>query len=127
MLLLYRRDVSVLQCVIYFDSFIITTFVFFSSRRRHTRCALVTGVQTCALPIYGDRHEGSPAPDLAQDAAEVVILDGNQPAEPDQHRRNVPGLLGHDDRPVVLHVDGKRLAVVEIGRESSRERMSQYV
>src|SRR3546814_8845258 len=28
------------------------TFVFFfSSRRRHTRCALVTGVQTCALPI----------------------------------------------------------------------------
>src|SRR3546814_3472016 len=28
---------------------------FFSSRRRHTRCALVTGVQTCALPIslYG--------------------------------------------------------------------------
>src|SRR3546814_5319164 len=27
---------------------------FFSSRRRHTRCALVTGVQTCALPIYMD-------------------------------------------------------------------------
>src|SRR3546814_4652871 len=25
---------------------------FFSSIRRHTRCALVTGVQTCALPIY---------------------------------------------------------------------------
>src|SRR3546814_11897925 len=36
---------------------------FFSSRRRHTRCALVTGVQTCALPIFiahrsggGERH-----------------------------------------------------------------------
>src|SRR3546814_2805762 len=27
------------------------SYVFFSSRRRHTRCALVTGVQTCALPI----------------------------------------------------------------------------
>src|SRR3546814_9486455 len=25
---------------------------FFTSRRRHTRCALVTGVQTCALPIF---------------------------------------------------------------------------
>src|SRR3546814_1639176 len=25
---------------------------FFSSRRRHTSCALVTGVQTCALPIW---------------------------------------------------------------------------
>src|SRR3546814_9746455 len=27
---------------------------FFSSRRRHTRCALVTGVQTCALPISNE-------------------------------------------------------------------------
>src|SRR3546814_13228079 len=26
--------------------------LYFSSRRRHTRCALVTGVQTCALPIF---------------------------------------------------------------------------
>src|SRR3546814_1224330 len=31
-------------------SFVCCCF-FFSSRRRHTRCALVTGVQTCALPI----------------------------------------------------------------------------
>src|SRR3546814_3825360 len=31
-----------------------TCFVF-SNRRRHTRCALVTGVQTCALPICGAR------------------------------------------------------------------------
>src|SRR3546814_15857498 len=29
----------------------LSSFFFFSSRRRHTRCALVTGVQTCALPI----------------------------------------------------------------------------
>src|SRR3546814_4078561 len=29
-------------------------FCFFSSRRRHTICALVTGVQTCALPILTD-------------------------------------------------------------------------
>src|SRR3546814_9948646 len=29
-----------------------TVLFFVSSRRRHTRCALVTGVQTCALPIY---------------------------------------------------------------------------
>src|SRR3546814_10051279 len=33
-------------CVVYVIVF------FFSIRRRHTRCALVTGVQTCALPIY---------------------------------------------------------------------------
>src|SRR3546814_7797044 len=30
---------------------LVYSFFFFSSRRRHTRCALVTGVQTCALPI----------------------------------------------------------------------------
>src|SRR3546814_9514064 len=30
---------------------ILCLIVFFSSSRRHTRCALVTGVQTCALPI----------------------------------------------------------------------------
>src|SRR3546814_4091037 len=29
----------------------VSSVFFFSSRRRHTRCALVTGVQTCALPI----------------------------------------------------------------------------
>src|SRR3546814_8257999 len=35
---------------------------FFSSRRRHTRCALVTGVQTCALPIFafGSIRKGKP-------------------------------------------------------------------
>src|SRR3546814_3900867 len=31
---------------------------FFSSRRRHTRCALVTGVQTCALPIWSRGARG---------------------------------------------------------------------
>src|SRR3546814_5821775 len=30
---------------------------FFSSRRRHTRCALVTGVQTCALPISRGKRQ----------------------------------------------------------------------
>src|SRR3546814_7619677 len=34
-----------------FETSSVFIFVFFSSRRRHTRCALVTGVQTCALPI----------------------------------------------------------------------------
>src|SRR3546814_5554441 len=40
--------------IYFFCSCVVTTFFcffFFSSRRRHTRCALVTGVQTCALPI----------------------------------------------------------------------------
>src|SRR3546814_4799901 len=36
-------------CVLFYV--IVVLYFFFSSRRRHTRCALVTGVQTCALPI----------------------------------------------------------------------------
>src|SRR3546814_18598629 len=40
--------------MMYLDCFVLwLLFFFFSSRRRHTRCALVTGVQTCALPITG--------------------------------------------------------------------------
>src|SRR3546814_13669856 len=70
------------------------SFVFFfvSSRRRHTRCALVTGVQTCALPIYlypqrrsrrliGQRDEVAPADfhridaDLARRLVEQGLAD----------------------------------------------------
>src|SRR3546814_14291311 len=40
-------------------------FCFYSSRRRHTRCALVTGVQTCALPIL-----------RIEDAEEIRLLNG---------------------------------------------------
>src|SRR3546814_5281614 len=36
---------------------------FFSSRRRHTRCALVTGVQTCALPICATASSNPVQPD----------------------------------------------------------------
>src|SRR3546814_5423758 len=43
MLLMWLSVARIIYCVVFF----------FSSRRRHTRCALVTGVQTCALPIFG--------------------------------------------------------------------------
>src|SRR3546814_1822222 len=47
--------------------------VFFSSRRRHTGCALVTGVQTCALPISHAIHTGwFVAGDLGPAAARYV-------------------------------------------------------
>src|SRR3546814_335327 len=39
---------SIILCIFFFS----LCLFFFSSRRRHTRCALVTGVQTCALPIF---------------------------------------------------------------------------
>src|SRR3546814_17111752 len=45
---------------------------FFSSRRRHTRCALVTGVQTCALPIW--RTDTAFEAELRTPAAELDAM-----------------------------------------------------
>src|SRR3546814_2233160 len=50
-------------------------FFFFSSRRRHTRCALVTGVQTCALPISTRVHI---APQVHATARSDLALAGNE-------------------------------------------------
>src|SRR3546814_3436482 len=49
---------------------------FFSSRRRHTSCALVTGVQTCALPICFSGRPSTRVPagaTLISDAAELRV------------------------------------------------------
>src|SRR3546814_7692352 len=59
------------MCIIMYPC-AVCLFFFFSSRRRHTRCALVTGVQTCALPI-SDHHR---APRGAIVAFEAVALGG---------------------------------------------------
>src|SRR3546814_9132278 len=48
---------------------------FFSSRRLHTRCALVTGVQTCALPIFKPTQPSAFSPH-AQGKAEIRFTDG---------------------------------------------------
>src|SRR3546814_10339311 len=50
-------------------------FFFFSSRRRHTRCALVTGVQTCALPIlcYLQSKGSAAAEQVATDNAAFAL------------------------------------------------------
>src|SRR3546814_8788823 len=48
---------------------------FFSSRRRHTMCALVTGVQTCALPIFAVGAEACALGlKLGADLAKIVDL-----------------------------------------------------
>src|SRR3546814_10262489 len=53
--------------------FFYIVFFFFSSRRRHTRCALVTGVQTCALPISMSLNVKDPeAHRLAQAIAQAT-------------------------------------------------------
>src|SRR3546814_442790 len=65
---------------------------FFSSRRRHTRCALVTGVQTCALPIYlaevagADQHHAPDAARLAgpEDIRAVLAGEAEEAQRPGQ-------------------------------------------
>src|SRR3546814_10053477 len=52
--MIHCRFLIVYMCFILF----FFLFFFFSSRRRHTRCALVTGVQTCALPIFSSQFHG---------------------------------------------------------------------
>src|SRR3546814_1479281 len=72
---------------------------FLSSRRRHTRCALVTGVQTCALPIFTVATACSSSAKVFAQAARLIeagVVDA--------------ALVGG-----------------EIGRASCRERECQYV
>src|SRR3546814_5225572 len=62
---------------------------FFSSRRRHTRCALVTGVQTCALPISGMIFRE--ADELFTETGWLQVLLG-QRIEPEHHHPLVDAL-----------------------------------
>src|SRR3546814_4503701 len=106
-------------------------FFYFSSRRRHTRCALVTGVQTCALPIL-DRIRLPVG--LTLDVAPIDIISsevrGQLAAEPAALRADFiigqavrAGAFGNDE---VARVDGAGDAG-EIGRASCRDRVGQYV
>src|SRR3546814_6017894 len=75
---------------------------FLSSRRRHTRCALVTGVQTCALPI------SSGAPPRAR-------------AANDRGSRTAPGNRAQD------HTPAKRTAAVVKGRPAGSSALRRWL
>src|SRR3546814_10805126 len=101
-----------------------------SSRRRDTRCALVTGVQTCALPISIAQ---------AQEAGRYSLDNGNAGGRPhtpppleagcDELHETIRILLATLGYPVFQPL--ARSEVVEqpdeIGRASCRERVGQYV
>src|SRR3546814_5509061 len=59
---------------------------FFSSRRRHTRCALVTGVQTCALPILAADVPEAERPKLQVLRTDTALFDAV--VEPRRNRRD---------------------------------------
>src|SRR3546814_7535430 len=88
-----------------FCLFVCSGLFFFSSRRRHTRCALVTGVQTCALPISAAAFGTWPGLPLAAAGAMTSAL--------------------------VTYGIGRAIGTgplrQQIGRASCRERVCQYV
>src|SRR3546814_6900196 len=87
-------------CFVYYGVFLF----FFSSRRRHTRCALVTGVQTCALPI-SLFHLGFVVVGVPYSCQGLVNMDEISGGTP----------------------YGATTLAKEIGRASCRERVCQYV
>src|SRR3546814_6516230 len=82
---------------------------FFSSRRRHTRGALVTGVQTCALPILSIHT-------VAAGGGSILHFDGAR-------LRVGPDSAGANPGPASYRRGGP----LEIGRTACRERVWQFV
>src|SRR3546814_16865933 len=110
---------------------------FFSSRRRHTRCALVTGVQTCALPICsGQPREAEGHKQLRKclrgwsGHQRLWVLCGRNGPGNDVSCRQVSRLTSrlharltrHSRKPPSCQGVGQ-----QIGRASCRERVCQYV
>src|SRR3546814_2789571 len=96
----------------------IAYFFFFSSRRRHTRCALVTGVQTCALPICRPdcRARGAGETRRKPGAAEDAAAQGSGKAARRVRPRHLARRAPHDDRrggAGARHYFGDRKSVVE--------------
>src|SRR3546814_19133103 len=107
----------------------------FSSRRRHTRCALVTGVQTCALPI-SDHGPGADGTDVRLGARwglvdhspahrqPVAGMDRLQPPQLIDARRAQPRLPLLEDRTSV--VEGKSVSIrVDLGGRRTLNKKKQ--
>src|SRR3546814_6704610 len=109
----------------YLYMYVMSCYVVFSfmlsSRRRHTRCALVTGVQTCALPIcfgfeiFVERDLTAFTPD----AASLHAAKGCHEAH--------GAIAVHPYRPRFQPFRHTQRTSDEIGRASCRERVCQYV
>src|SRR3546814_2806835 len=95
----------------------------FSSRRRHTRCALVTGVQTCALPISAGEEGGVEGVDVGSHAVgggdgaqradtviSAVITHHADRLDRQQHREGLPDGVVEAGVANFLQIDGVGLA-----------------
>src|SRR3546814_17093432 len=94
-------------------------FFFFSSRRRHTRCALVTGVQTCALPISKALEQGQAY--SLQNKQTSVRLGASKPVLYGKFRI----YPNTGSQAWTEYIDN--VQYMKLGRASCRERVCQYV
>src|SRR3546814_6625965 len=92
--------------------------MFFSSRRRHTRCALVTGVQTCALPI--SIHTVNTA-----QTGVARMNPAHKPFDDARVRKAMRMALDTEKLVQIAHLGLGQPG--EIGSASCRERVCQYV
>src|SRR3546814_10276317 len=100
----------------------------FSSRRRHTRCALVTGVQTCALPI-----SVTPADVVWSYAGVRPLYDDRSSNVSAVTRDYVFDVAGGEGEAPLLSIFGGKITTYRrlaehapIGRASCRDRVCQY-
>src|SRR3546814_6416235 len=70
---------------------------FITSRRRHTRCALVTGVQTCSLPIYLPQRQ-----DLLRRARNTAPQ--SRQLHANERHRNLRGAFAANNVAMPMHV-----------------------
>src|SRR3546814_1507364 len=94
----------------------------FSSRRRHTRCALVTGVQTCALPILEVADGNGPV-----NALDTALRKALVPLYPQLHDMYLVDYKVRILTPQAGTRAVTRVMIEKIGRASCRESVCQYV
>src|SRR3546814_8519546 len=104
---------------------------FFSSRRRHTRCALVTGVQTCALPIFAASQNASVAKSGAAIAGGAV-WDGGVLASAEAVGIEADGTAAsrHDETTLDFvrgEEDGGRSEARSVGKECVSKGRSRWL
>src|SRR3546814_3312946 len=90
---------------------------FFSSRRRHTRCALVTGVQTCALPICPLRDTRQPA--RQRDRARRIVDPPIVSVNVSRRRAHAEDAARREDRLDLETLDSGVAGVLEGGTDAA--------
>src|SRR3546814_15802145 len=125
-------------------SLFVLLFFFFSSRRRHTRCALVTGVQTCALPIcpafvgWREFEAGAQFLELRQHGAiivgeralaaiPIIRARGNASRTADRLTVGCANTVGPVGQAWQVQRPIRCIDPPKIGSASCRERVCQYV